>query len=259
MTLAGKVSQGNTITGKEINDFLQVDLAETIDPDVDINDISIDVVNANANLRYLNWLDTLNLDSFNLTDSQKEQVMLYVAQQQGYDPAIMEQDLVDVKSLPEDVQKMLPIWSQMAKDIANDISKISEELNIPFTAIDGFYFPLRHMVNNDLANTTQEALDISLRGLSRRTGKYEGVIKDPVQQLELYLKDAARILAIGEAKIAMIEKFKENTNLTERIAIVLEKYGQQEQLTEYEQNLLNMYTIKECRTRICRSRKPHLN
>lgn len=242
MTLAGKVSQGNTISGKEINDFLEVDLAETMDPDVDINDISIDVVNANANLRYLNWLDTLSLDSFNLTESQKEQVMLYVAQQQGYDPAVMEQDLVDVKSLPEDVQKMLPIWSQMAKDIANDISKISEELDIPFTAIDGFYFPLRHMTNNDLANTTQEALDISLRGLSRRTGKYEGVIKDPVQQLELYLKDAARILAIGEAKIAMIDKFKENTNLSERIAIVLEKYGQQESLTEYEQNLLNMYT-----------------
>jgi DNA repair protein RadC len=135
-----------------------------------------------------------------LTTAQAKLAMQYAAQVQDYDATL---EAIPESQLPESFAKFLIQeggWSTVARNIADQITGIKELLGMDFEAISGFYFPLRHMADPGLAQTTiADMIEASLGVAASRSGTFEGVILDPAVQVELYLQDASTLIAIGEA------------------------------------------------------------
>ncbi|QDP54567.1 MAG: hypothetical protein Tp118DCM00d2C30442581_5 [Prokaryotic dsDNA virus sp.] len=251
-TLAGQVSEGKTITKEQIQQAFQIAPKQynVVDEsgNVDTNPIKIEQLQDQAVALMNEFIEKLNLDNLNLTTEQKETIMIYVAKEQGYD-AELDNINIDLDSLPQEAKDLLDTWSEMAKEIADRLDAVADALNLPFSLLDGFYFPLRHYEGTgEFGSDIEIALDLALRGFTKRKGKFYGeqeqggVILDPAEQLRLYLQDASKIIIIGEAKIALQEKLAENPKIAENIGAVLEKYEDNQDLTEYEESVLEQYT-----------------
>ena len=151
------------------------------------------------------WVGQLGLMDLNLTPEEAQTAMQYFAYKQGYDPLVQP---IEIGMLHPDIQAMLEGetgWNTISAKIADQLADLKEELNIKFSAIQGFYFPMRHAFGEAAGNAT--VMDLTLESFGRiasqRRGNFDGVIKDPIKQLmgdetgNGYLQDAARIVALG--------------------------------------------------------------
>ena len=174
--------------------------------------IPVQKVLARADAIYFDYVTGLNLDELQLTDAEGEIAMRYLAQLQGIETGF---DPVNVEDVPQSVIDLLETpqgWNTIFPEIADNLNEISETLNIPFKPIAGYYFPLRHSYSDSdvSAETIIDLIESSLGAVKQRKGKFEGVIKDPAEQLRRYLKDYSRLKAAAEAVQAQRESVREN-------------------------------------------------
>lgn len=142
----------------------------------------------------LERLGAAKLDA--LTETEMALAMRYVAAKQNYDESL---EPVDEALLPEAFRKFLEEgWITSAEQIGEDLMAMNEALGTDFKMIRGFYFPLRHAVDEQVDIDTVENIIFSTAGLeAHRRGSFDGVILNPAEQVKLHTRDAALRLTLG--------------------------------------------------------------
>jgi hypothetical protein len=169
-----------------------------------------------------------NLD---LTPDEMAEAMAYLAERQGVDTGRMlaqegperEVQLDAMRAnLSKKVGMLISEWDEKLADIREKIIKADAQLGGNFKGREN-YFTLRQRVTEEREG--ENALDIfdelKTAIMSERVGKYEGVLKDPKLQLELYLSDVAEYLSLADHLLDMKRSFEDESGLLNPDAIAI--------------------------------------
>jgi len=183
------------------------------------------------------WMAEIDVENLrSLTQEDFDRIMQYASFAQDYDPTVKE---VKFSELDKPTREFFTRWDVFAEKNRTMYEEISDTFGIDFEAVAGFYFPLRHGDGNGgFAGTTIEDLIRHSSGsMKKRHGKFEGVLKDPVRQVENLVRDSAMLAAIAEELGTQIDSVKGNAN---EIAVALEKKKSEQELTPKEEKLLEI-------------------
>ena len=187
------------------------------------------------------FIEDLNLQEYSFTQDEMSLIMRHVAYLQGYDPEL---SAVDISQLSDDAKKLIDTWSEKSKEIAERIENVQNALGIEFGRVAQFFFPLRHFDNAAKeSTTTDEFIQSAIGATIGRKGQYfdeQGnvlVLENPIRQLEMYLRDASVLIAVGEAITDQVSLIQQNAI---PIAVAINKEKNEQELTENDENMLGM-------------------
>lgn len=179
-----------------------------------------------------NMINELGLGDLNFTPQELEQIMLILANEQGY--LFEDENGNRVKSpeysldqLPEKFKDFLNReggWTQFAAKANENLLELSNKHNFNYKQFIGFYYPLRHGFTNkagtygDLSEVLIGSLATSGKAIgARRKGGDPTTLLNPIEQLigkngqKGYLEDLATIYVIANEIEVRKQKIKGET------------------------------------------------
>ena len=205
-----------------------------------------------------NMINQLGLDELDFTPEDLEQIMLILANEQGYlfedengNPAKSPEYSLD--QLPEKFKDFLDRkngWKQFAAKANEDLLELSKKHNFNYQQFMGFYYPLRHGFSNkagtygDLSQVLVGTLASSGKAIgSKRRGGDPTTLLNPIEQLigkggqKGYLEDLATIYTVAteiELRKAIIQG-ESNEDFVVNAKVINEWYAKTEEQKAQEE------------------------